>query len=405
MAPALKRGRLPKGRSQMIFRFSIPAVLLTGAMLIWHPAAGEAQGRGVDMGCSPTIASPCSGGSSGGSTYSPPAYTPPAVYEPSPADLKQRQMVALSKQGQAQYQQGKFLEARRLYQLALNMAVSAADIETLKGNIANTHQGVGNLASKRGDIDQALREYELANQNRPGDAVILDSLTYLRGEVATRQQVKSAEQRDKAAAKNMQQAIQNFAQTLKAAPSTGGLDFDGNTFGNVPGGGNSGGPDFTVAVVAPTQTRPAASLPLGDPRVVDASNAPSGLSKPVENAIAAAYQNAPPGVSDRVRKGFQAVADHDWKVAKAWFEEALNRDPGNANLKRLVALAGAPPEPTQKSAASPVDQNGSVTPPDPGDIRFRFPGLVDAMDRAQAKNLEEVLGLFVEAHKLAPPAR
>ena len=95
---------------------------------------------------------------------------------------------------------------------------------------------------------------------------------------------------------------------------------------------------YLAAVTRATQTKPAPILPFSDPSVVDARNVPSGLSKSVEHAIATAYANAPAGVSDRVRKGFQAVADRDWKVAKAWFEDALTRDPGNANLKRFVAL-------------------------------------------------------------------
>ena len=95
---------------------------------------------------------------------------------------------------------------------------------------------------------------------------------------------------------------------------------------------------YLAAVTLAVRTKPAPPLPSSDPSVVDARNVPSGLSKSVEKAIATAYANAPPGVSQRVRKGFQAVAEGDWKVAKAWFEDALNRDPGNANLKRFVAL-------------------------------------------------------------------
>lgn len=79
--------------------------------------------------------------------------------------------------------------------------------------------------------------------------------------------------------------------------------------------------------------------PHTDTSVVDARNVPSGLDKATENAIARAYPNAPSGVSARVRKGFQAVMDHDWKAAQAWFQDALNRDPNNAGLKRLVTLA------------------------------------------------------------------
>lgn len=94
--------------------------------------------------------------------------------------------------------------------------------------------------------------------------------------------------------------------------------------------------NYLAAATRAAQTKPAPTLPSSDPSVVDARNVPSGLSKSVEHAIATAYANAPPGVSDRVRKGFQAVADGDWKVAKAWFEDALKRDPGNANLKRFI---------------------------------------------------------------------
>lgn len=88
-----------------------------------------------------------------------------------------------------------------------------------------------------------------------------------------------------------------------------------------------------------------------DPVVVDARNVPSGLPKDLDNAIANAYASAPPGVSDRVCKGFQAVMERDWKVAKAWFQDALNRDPTNAGLKRLVALTDSPQQSNPPPAA------------------------------------------------------
>lgn len=77
---------------------------------------------------------------------------------------------------------------------------------------------------------------------------------------------------------------------------------------------------------------------LGGTSVVDACNVPSGLTKAVARAIAEAYKDAPPGVSDRIRKGFQAVDTKDWKLARAWFQDALNRDPTNPGIRRLVAL-------------------------------------------------------------------
>lgn len=127
-----------------------------------------------------------------------------------------------------------------------------------------------------------------------------------------------------------------------------------------------------------TSSKPA---PHTDTTVVDARNVPSGLPKSVGNAIATAYSDAPPGVSDRVRKGFQAVTTRDWKVAKAWFEDALNRDPNNAGLKRLVALADAPQPPNKPKPATAAANNPNRPLPDPNDIRFLFPGLQAMKDK------------------------
>ena len=111
---------------------------------------------------------------------------------------------------------------------------------------------------------------------------------------------------------------------------------------------------YVAAVKLAASQKPASS---GDPKVVDARNVPSGLPKDLDNAITNAYSSAPPGVSDRVRKGFQAVMERDWKVAKAWFQDALNRDPTNAGLKRLVTLADSPQQPNQKPSAVVDNRN------------------------------------------------
>ena len=70
-----------------------------------------------------------------------------------------------------------------------------------------------------------------------------------------------------------------------------------------------------------------------DTSVVDARNVPSGLPESVEAQI----PHTPAG--DRVRKGYQAIQYHDWKVALAWFQDALNHEPGNTGIARLVDLA------------------------------------------------------------------
>ena len=170
----------------------------------------------------------------------------------------------------------------------------------------------------------------------------------------------------------MQQSIQNFAQTLNASPISGGLDFDGRLTGNAPVDSNSGGLDFTATVA--TQSKPASKLSSGDPMVVDARNVPSGLPKGLDSAIANAYPSAPPGVSDRVRKGFQAVMENDWKVAKAWFQDALKLDPTNVGLKRLAALTDYSKQ-SKAKPASVSKANPNLQLPDPDDIRFLFPGL------------------------------
>jgi len=79
------------------------------------------------------------------------------------------------------------------------------------------------------------------------------------------------------------------------------------------------------------QTAPALVPP--DSMVVDARNVPTGLPKSVEDDI----PNTPAG--NRVRKGFQAIMDHDWKAARAWFQDALRQEPDDAGLKRLTDFA------------------------------------------------------------------
>jgi|GEM_PF-2378504 len=63
-------------------------------------------------------------------------------------------------------------------------------------------------------------------------------------------------------------------------------------------------------------------------------------------------KNSP--AADRITKGFQAVVNHDWPVALAWWQDALNRDPDNVVLKRSVALAQWMVDKRKTKAAGPV---------------------------------------------------
>lgn len=64
--------------------------------------------------------------------------------------------------------------------------------------------------------------------------------------------------------------------------------------------------------------------------------------------------------ADRISKGFQAVINHDWPVALAWWQDALNRDPNNAALKRSVDLAQWMVDRRKAKAAGPATPLGAA---------------------------------------------
>ena len=297
-----------------------------------------------DMGCSPTVANPCTGGGGGGGGYNGPT----------------------------------------IWELFRSSGPSAADIAAQQ---ALSENELGVQAYKRGDWAAAIAYFKKSLQNNPNDPTYRQNLINAETNMANQQAREKAEREErerlrqnKVVADNMQQSIQNFAQTLNASPMSGGLDFDGRASGTAPDTGTSGGLDFT-----------ASESPSGDPMVVDARNVPSGLPKGLDNAIANVYSSATPGVSDRVSKGFQAVMERDWKAAKAWFQEALKGDPTNAGLKRLVALtdysqqmngSGGIPDAkragkqaSKAKAASVFKADPNLQLPNPDDIGFLFPGL------------------------------
>ena len=296
----------------------LPTVLLAGAALNWQ--SGTLMAQGVDMG--PSECFSC-GAAPSGPSYSAPQAQP----QPSAAEIAAQQA--------QQARQQRLTEAH-----------------------AANEQGLALYNSR--DWDKALAAFQEAAAKNPDDPVIQKNLAQAQAAVAQVQAQLESQQRDKVAAGHMQEAIQGFAQTLKAAPASGGLDFDGGNSGSSPGAGTSGGLDFTTTATAANPALPppkSGCAAPGSTMTVDACNVPSGLSKATEDAISGAYRDAPSGVIERVRKGFQAVATGDWNVARASFEDALNRDPGNASLQRMIVLAdysvGDKPGATSASAASP----------------------------------------------------
>lgn len=205
-----------------------------------------------------------------------------------------------------------------------------------------------------------------------------------------RQRVETARRKIQEEAERQEKFIQErdaAASSLKGSTGTTTVQLKGISSNTEPpqlkGSGDAGTGSLKGSIAAAGvnthRKNKTACPPLQDSSVVDACNVSSGLPTSVENAIAAAYIDAPPGVSDRVRKGFQAVATHDWKLAKAWFEDALNHDPNNAGLKRLVELADYTEKHMRRgNTDKPGHRSSHRTPvqlPEDSDIQYLFPGL------------------------------
>ena len=188
---------------------------------------------------------------------------------------------------------------------------SAAEQRINEAHIANER---GNNFFDNQDWANAVVAYQEAANKNPGSKVIQKNLAMAQEELLKEQQYQQWQQQknqqrnewNKIAVSKMQQAVQNFTQTINNVPITGDLQF-------------------------------------GDPNVAVVINLPSTLPKAIEDAMAGVYKNAPAGVSERVRKGFQAVMTKDWKVARVWFQEALNIDPDNEGLKKFIVLCDYTP--------------------------------------------------------------
>jgi len=175
-------------------------------------------------------------------------------------------------------------------------------------------------AFNKGNYESAARYFQEALDKLPGDPTIQQNLQKAKDQIAA-QKRKSEEafNRDK---------LEALAQ-LKGISNTGDFGSDAE----LKGVGSTG----LVLKGAPNSSDSAGLKTLldvnTDTHVVDSRNVPTGLPKAVEAEI----PDTPAG--NRVRKGFEAIMDRDWNVAHAWFGDALNHDPGNAGIQRLIELA------------------------------------------------------------------
>ncbi|MHB8744277.1 MAG: hypothetical protein ACYC9L_14285 [Sulfuricaulis sp.] len=271
-------------------------------------------------------------------------------------------------------------------------AQSICDMPQMRGTAAyNKYCGGGNSGNSYYDYGAAQRAQAAA--------------------AAAAQQQREAEleqQRIDADNQRRMQELENQAKFIddrNAAASTLRGSTDSTTSGGLDASGLRGSSETVGGLKEPglrgtnvtTELRGSKPLrtqtPNLDPMVVDARRVPSGLPKSVDKAIVSGYSDAPPGVSDRVRKGFQAVATHDWKLARSWFQDALNHDPDNAGLKRLVELADYTEKHIPHGKISNAAQRTAVQLPQDSDMELLFPDLKAAKAKPASADAQKPMDL------------
>lgn len=259
------------------------------------PAMADPVGR--DMGCSPTVANPCSGDSTGGSST--PSYNSTPSYDYGAARRAQEAEAAAAAERQRQAEADRIererqAEIKRQKEAAFVRDRDAA-VNTLKGSSGSA---MGQLKGLAGADSSGLK----------GSG--FDTGSELKG-------------------------LRGSDPVVDNRNEPAGL------------GGKS---NFKGAIAKPSKPAPHT-----DTSVVDARVPRDGayLTDQVPE-----LKNSP--AADRITKGFQAVVNHDWPVALAWWQDALKRDPNNAALKRSVELAQWMVDRPMAKAAKPVTPLGAA---------------------------------------------
>jgi tetratricopeptide (TPR) repeat protein len=273
-------GAQPRGLMKIVF------LALFGMTLV--PAFSQ-NNNATDMGCSGTVANPCGKSSGSGSRSSPaPVYRDTAAEE---AAARRNAAHNLNESGVKVFERGDYAEALELFKQAAKLA---PDNQRIKQNVENAQSM----------LDQQIR---------------------------LQKEAEEAAKRNKAAATSMQQSANALANSLTVSAADG-LDFESD-INRV----KAPDLDFTNNSSSPCHSG-ASGLTFGDTRTVDVRCVPSGLGKFIDDSIGKEFAKSPPGVSDRVRKGFQSLMTQDRSVALSWFKQALSLDPNNEGLKRLIEL-------------------------------------------------------------------
>jgi tetratricopeptide (TPR) repeat protein len=188
----------------------------------------------------------------GGGRAAPAPYIPPP---PSPAQIAAQQANAINENGLSAEKAGNLALAISLYEQALRLSPRADIANNLAHARAQALDKQAIEAERAGNSALALRLFEQAVQALPADryydpsrATLRKNIAQTRTHLEEQQGREKQQQQDKVAAGNMEQSIQNLAQSLKATTATGGLDFNDGGANNKPD--QSGGLQFMAATPA-----------------------------------------------------------------------------------------------------------------------------------------------------------
>jgi tetratricopeptide (TPR) repeat protein len=209
--------------------------------------------------------------------------------------------------------------------------------EAQKNAAADEADRDGLQALIKEDWDAAIRNFQTALANRPNDETIQQHLKKAQRGKKDAEQAKFNTERDIAVSQlkgiGSDSGLKGFDSSSGSSPGLKGLD-DAPASSQLKTGNSVTSAKPKSQPVESSSAQPASrAVVVTDSMTVDGRNVPSGLPQFVEDSIPKTEAGG------CVRKGYEAVMQHDWKVALAWFQTALNHEPDNLAWKRLVDLA------------------------------------------------------------------
>lgn len=181
----------------------------------------DLNGVGYGVNC------PYRGPGGGGGGYRRPVYVPPPVRQPSPAEIRRNQAVALNNQGVALEKKGRFREAIAL----LERSLQTNPTDVTRHNLGHANNQLGIELFNQKNFAAALQYFENALRNSPNDQVVRNNLSNAKYQVERQQrEAKEAADLNRAHANiinNLLSAPVSAAASPVLAPPTPGLDFAG----------------------------------------------------------------------------------------------------------------------------------------------------------------------------------